>query len=66
MSDVAYIANIRIERIRGPLRHAYLPEVSEPVKFGVHSAIAEHYRVDMTEHDPNATTIDYLISATGG
>jgi hypothetical protein len=64
MSEVAYTANIRIERVKGPLRHAYLPATPDPVKFGVHGAIAAHYGVEgQTEV---ATTLDYVIAAAGG
>lgn len=64
MGEVAYTAQIRIERKSGPLRHAYLPATDGPVAFGVHGAIARHYGVEFeTEH---ATTIDYVIAATGG
>ena len=67
MSDpVAYRAQIRIERVRGPYRRAYLPVEEEPVAFGVHSEIAEHYGVDPAVHEPHATTLDYLIAAAGG
>ena len=67
MSDqVVYTANVKIERIKGPLRRAYLPQVESPVMFGVHSEIAEHYGVDPQVHDPQATTLDYVIAATAG
>ena len=67
MSDqVVYISKARIERIKGPLRRAYLPQVSEPVKFGVHSEVAEHYGVDSTIHEPQATTLDYLVASAAG
>ena len=67
MSDeVVYTSNIRIERIKGPFRKAYVPVEQDPVLFGVHSEIAEHYNVDPNVHDPHATTIDYLVAATGG
>ena len=61
---VAYTARIRIERKKGPLRHAWLPAHDGPVKFGVHSEIAAHYGVDVVT--PHTTTIDYIIAATGG
>lgn len=64
MSDVAYTANIRIERLKGPLRHAYLPATDGPVAFGVHGAIAAHYGVEAQTEI--ATTLDYVIAATGG
>ncbi len=67
MSDSpAYVANIHIDRIKGPHRKAYLPETEHAVDFGAHSAIAAHYGVDTNVHNPYATTIDYMIAATGG
>lgn len=64
--QVVYKSKIRIERIKGPLRHAWLPQVSQPVKFGVHSEVAEHYGVDPKVHEPHATTLDYVIAAAAG
>lgn len=66
MSEVVYRSQVKIERQRGPLRLAYLPAEREPVRFGVHGAIAQHYGVDPDVADPNATTIDYVVAATGG
>ncbi|MCI0490728.1 MAG: hypothetical protein L0229_29390 [Blastocatellia bacterium] len=66
MSDVVYTSTIHIERDKGPLRLAYLPAESEPVRFGVHGAIAEHYHVDPALVEPHATTLDYVIAAAGG
>ena len=67
MSDaVVYTSKVRIERVKGPLRRAYLPEVESPVMFGVHSEIAEHYGVDTQVHEPHATTLDYVIASAAG
>ncbi len=66
MSDVVYESKVQIRRIGGPLRAATLPAESEPVIFGVHGAIAEHYGVDMSTMEAHATTIDYVVAATGG
>jgi len=67
MSDqVVYTSNVKIERVKGPLRRAYLPQVESPVMFGVHSEIAEHYGVDPQVHDPHATTLDYVIASAAG
>ena len=67
MSDqVVYTSNVKIERIKGPLRRAYLPQEDEPVLFGVHSEVAAHYGVDTKIHQPHATTLDYVISAAAG
>jgi hypothetical protein len=67
MATVAYTAKIRIERRKGPLRIAYLPGEVQPVIFSVHGAIAEHYKVDPASlTESHASTIDYVIAATGG
>jgi hypothetical protein len=67
MSDqVVYTSYVRIERVKGPLRRAYLPQEDAPVRFGVHSEVAEHYGVDLNVHEPHATTLDYVVAATAG
>ena len=66
MSDDVYTSKVRIERIRGPLRRAFLPAQEEPVMFGVHSEIAEHYGVKPEDYPPTATTLDYVVAAAGG
>ena len=67
MSDLVYVSKVRIERERGPLRIAYLPGESQPVRFSVHGAIAEHYKVDPAKiGESHAATIDYVIAATAG
>jgi hypothetical protein len=63
---VVYRSRVRVEPVKGPLRRAYLPAEEEPVLFGVHSEIAEHYGVDMTVNEPHATTLDYLVAAAAG
>jgi hypothetical protein len=64
MSDVAYRSKVRIDRIKGAHRHAWLPANTGPVDFGVHGAVAEHYGVEVKTE--MATTLDYVIAATGG
>lgn len=66
MADVVYTSRITIERVRGPLRYADVPGEDERVAFGVHGAVAEHYGVSMEEHEPHATTLDYIVAAAGG
>jgi hypothetical protein len=63
---VVYRSRVRLERVKGPLRRAYLPAETEPVLFGVHSEIAEHYGVDQDVHEPHATTLDYVVAAAAG
>ncbi len=66
MSDVVYRSECVIERDRGPLRRAHVPGEQEPVTFGVHGAIAEHYGRAPGTYEPHATTIDYVVAATAG
>jgi hypothetical protein len=66
MGDVVYRSEVTVERVKGPLRRAHVPGEAEPVLFGVHGAIAEHYGRAPGSYDPHATTIDYVIAATAG
>ena len=66
MSEVVYRSAVRIERIKGPVRKAYLPAESEPVIFGVHGAVAQHYKVSPSVAEPRATTLDYIVAAAAG
>lgn len=64
--EVVYRSRVQVEPVKGPLRRAYLPAEEEPVLFGVHSEIAQHYGVDVSAHEPHAATLDYLVAAAAG
>ncbi|MGA9750263.1 MAG: hypothetical protein WBS54_00585 [Acidobacteriota bacterium] len=66
MGDIEYVSQVRIQRIKGPLRLAYLPAETSPVRFGVHGAIAAHYGVSQEVAEPHAATIDYIVAAAAG
>ena len=67
MGDVVYVSASHIERRQGPLRIAYLPGERQPVTFGVHGAVAKHYKIDpATIEESHASTLDYVIAATAG
>ena len=66
VSEVAYISRVRVEPVEGKIRRAHLPVQQEPVLFGVHSEVAEHYGVSPEHVEPHDTTLDYLVAATGG
>ena len=66
MGDVVYTSRVRIERIKGPLRRAELPGAAEPIFFGVHDEVADHYGVPRGSDADRATTLDYLVAAAGG
>jgi hypothetical protein len=63
---VTYVSRIRVEPVEGKIRRAHLPAEEEPVMFGVHSEVAEHYGVSPDVEDPHASTLDYLVAAAGG
>jgi len=66
MGDVTYSSRVRVEPVEGKVRRAYLPVNDEPVLFGVHSEVAEHYGVSPEAEQPYDTTLDYLVAAAGG
>ena len=66
MADVAYVSKVRVEPVVGKMRRAHVPAEEEPVLFGVHSEVAEHYGVSPDEEEPHATTLDYVVAAAGG
>ncbi len=66
MTEPSYLSKVRIERLGGPQRLAHLPAELEPIAFGVHSQVAEHYGVRPGQYPPHATTLDYVVAAAGG
>ncbi len=66
MADVTYFSKVRVEPVEGKVRRAYIPGRQEPVLFGVHSEIAEHYGVSPDVEEPHSSTLDYLVAAAGG
>ncbi len=65
VADATYLSRVRVEPVEGKVRRVYLSIQEEPVLFGVHSEVAEHYGVSPEEVDPYDTTLDYLVAATG-
>jgi len=65
-ADVAYISRVKVEHVEGKIRRAHIPAKEEPVYFGVHSEIAEHYGVSADVEEPHPSTLDHLLAATGG
>jgi uncharacterized OsmC-like protein len=59
-----YVSEITVEMLAGPDRRALLPPDGAPVRYGVHGAIAEHYRVDTDRFAPIASTLDHVVAAT--
>ena len=66
MTDVAYVSRVKVEPVEGKIGRAYLPVEDEPVIFGVHREVAEHYGISPDEEEPHSTTLDYVVAAAGG
>jgi hypothetical protein len=66
MGDVVYTSEVLVERLAGPLRRATVPGAGEPVFFGVHDEIADHYGVARGGDAERATTLDYVVAAAAG
>jgi hypothetical protein len=64
MAEVVHTSRLRVERIAGPVRHAYLEGFTEPIRFGVHGGIKAFYGVEPDEEVP--ATLDYIVGAVGG
>jgi hypothetical protein len=43
-----------------------MPVESQAVLMGVHSEIAEHYKVTPGSLEPHAATLDYVVAAAAG
>jgi hypothetical protein len=66
LADVAYVSRVKVEPVEGRIRRAQIPGEEEPVFFGVHNEVAEHYGVSPDEEEPHSSTLDYLVAAAGG
>ena len=66
MGEVKYVSHVEIEPVAGKVRRASVPGEEEPILFGVHSEIAEHYGVSPEDEEPHASTLDYVVAAAGG
>ncbi len=65
-SDGLYRSKVQVHREGGSIRTAALPAREEPITFGVHSEIADHYDVDTEDEPAHAATLDYLVASAAG
>ena len=66
VAGVKYVSKVKVEPVEGKIRRAYLPVKEDPVYFGVHSEVAEHYGVSPEDVEPYDATLDYVVAAVGG
>ena len=63
MGDVIHTSRLRIERVQGPTRQAFLENFDTPIRFGVHSGIKAFYGANPDEEAP--ATLDHIVAAVG-
>ena len=63
VGDIVHVSRLRIERVQGPTRQAFLENFDTPIRFGVHSGIKKFYRAEPDEEVP--ATLDHIVAAVG-
>lgn len=63
MGEVVHTSRLRIERVRGPIRQAFLENFNTPIRFGVHGGVKRFYGVEPDEEVP--ATLDHIVAAVG-
>jgi hypothetical protein len=66
MGEVVYVSEVEIQREGGPVRRAYLPAEKEPVMYGTHGPVNEHYGYEPGKFTEHATTLDHVVGAAAG
>jgi len=64
VSEAIYISKVKVIQEKRPKRKAYLAGFKEPIYFGVHSAVADFYK--MTPEEELPATLDYLVASAAG
>ncbi|MDP8958931.1 MAG: hypothetical protein M3N51_06975 [Actinomycetota bacterium] len=64
--EVVYRSEVRVERLQGPVRRCWVPAREEPITFGVHDEVAEHYGLSPEDYGSDTTTLDYVVAAAVG
>ena len=63
MGEVVHTSRLRVERVKGPIREAFLDGFDTPIRFGVHGGIKAFYGVEPEEEGP--ATLDHIVAAVG-
>ena len=64
MGEIIHTSHIQIVRESGPTRRATIEGLPGEVRYGVHGAIKDFYKVEPKEELP--ATLDHMIGAVGG
>ncbi|OLC27942.1 MAG: hypothetical protein AUG06_03375 [Actinobacteria bacterium 13_1_20CM_2_65_11] len=66
MDEPRYVSKVTIVRDHGPIRRAHLPAEDDPIIFGTHDEVREHYGTPRGQYPDHATTLDYVVAAAAG
>ncbi len=63
LGEVVHTSRLRVERVKGPTRQAFLEGFDTPIRFGVHGGIKKFYGIEPEEEVP--ATLDHMVAAVG-
>tara|TARA_Y100000588_G_C14241272_1_gene919497 strand:+ start:1351 stop:1545 length:195 start_codon:yes stop_codon:yes gene_type:complete len=63
MGSIVHTSRLRIERVKGSIREAFLENFESPIRFGVHGGIKHFYGIEPDEELP--ATLDHMVAAVG-
>ena len=63
VGDIVHTSRLRVERVKGPVRQAFLEGFDTPIRFGVHGGIKDFYGIEPEEEIP--ATLDHIVAAVG-
>ncbi len=66
MGEVVHTSRLRVERVKGPTRQAFLEGFDTPIRFGIHGGIKAFYGVEPEEDGYVAYCVQKLLSRKSG
>ena len=63
VGEIVHTSRLRVERVKGPVRQAFLEGFDTPIRFGVHGGIKDFYGIQPEEEVP--ATLDHMVAAVG-
>ncbi len=64
MGNLVHTSHVRIVQDKPPVRRAYIEKFPEPFYYGVHSGIADFYKITPEVEYP--ATLDHIIGGVAG
>ena len=64
MGEIIHVSKVRVTKEKGPVRHAYIENFPEPVRYGLHGGLRKFYGVEPEEELP--ATLDHIVAAVAG